>query len=395
MTARERYIETIRFGSPDRIPYRFGEPRPSTIAAWSYQGLGPDVDLHDVMGFDRWDTVDVDLLPLPRFDVVTLEEYDDKKIWIDELGATRIDHVNPATPGFVTRSWLDFPVKNRADYSEMKKRFDPRSPARFAADWNDYVAASRQRDHVLQLVAPGPFWRARDWVGFENLCLLCADDSRFVREMMDFAVDFLIETLRSRIDDLAIDILFVNEDMAYKTASMISPAMVRDLMVPAYTRLFDFARSAGVRSILIDCDGCIAQLLPIWIELGVDGTWPVEAAANNDPLEYRKTFGRTIALLGAIDKRELRFDFARVKREVMSKVPALLAQGGFIPGVDHGVPPDVPLRNFLYMAELIKALAEDRDPDNVDIDCYADVLGPVKEQWSMDLAQRLAMRDIS
>jgi len=32
----------------------------------------------------------------------------------------------------------------------------------------------------------------------------------------------------------------------------------------------------------------------------------------------------------------------------MSKVPYLIAQGGYIPGLDHSIPPDVPVRNFLY-----------------------------------------------
>ena len=100
-----------------------------------------------------------------------------------------------------------------------------------------------------------------------------------------------------------------------------------------------------------------------------------------------------MALLGAIDKRELRFDFARVKQEVMSKVPWLIEQGGYIPGVDHGIPPDVPVRNFLYMAELIKALAEGRKIGKVNIDCYENILGPIKEEWTMELAQRITSQD--
>jgi len=42
--------------------------------------------------------------------------------------------------------------------------------------------------------------------------------------------------------------------------------------------------------------------------------------------------------------------------QVMSKVPALLASGGYIPFVDHAVPPDVSFENFCYYMELIKNL---------------------------------------
>ncbi|MBI4232241.1 hypothetical protein HY605_03325 [Candidatus Peregrinibacteria bacterium] len=393
MTERERYLQTIRFGAPDRIPYRFGDGRESTFSAWYYQGLKQEIDLYKAMGHDRWEAVPVDLLPLPRFEKITLEEDEGKKIWIDELGAKRIDHKNSATPGFVTRSWLEFPVKDKSDFEHMKKRYQPDSPGRFPDNWPDYVASNKVRDHVLQLTVYGPFWRVRDWVGFENLCVLCAAESVFVREMMEYVIDFTIETLKNKISDLAVDFVFLSEDMAYKTASMISPKMVRELMVPGYRRLMDFLRSQNVQSVIMDSDGHIGELVPIWIELGIDGTWPVEIAAHNDPIAYRKKFGKNIALLGTIDKRELRFDFARVKQEVMSKVPYLIKQGGYIPGVDHSLPPDIPVRNFLYMAELIKAISEGRDLKGVNIDRYQDILGPVEKEWTMELAEQIARKD--
>ena len=394
MTPRQRYLETIRFGTPDRIPYRFGGPREATLRSWYYQGLKEGVNLGQVMGNDPNAGTPIDMLPLPRFEEVTLEEFDDKRIWIDFLGATRIDQKNPVTPGFVTRRWLEFPVKNWADFEEMKKRYQPDTPGRIPENWDEFVAKHRDRDYVLSLTVFGPFWRVRDWVGFENLCMMCATDRDFVKAMMDYVIDFTIENLRGRIADLAIDFLFISEDMAYKTASMISPAMVRDLMVPGYRRLMDFLRANNVGTVVMDCDGHVSELIPIWIDVGMDATWPIEIAAHNDPIAYRKEFGKEIAMLGTIDKRELRFDFDRVKREVMSKVPWLLEQGGYIPGVDHGVPPDIPVRNFLYMAELIKTLAEGRDTDTANIDRYQDILGPFREEWSMDLAQRIVMEDL-
>ncbi|MHB0874733.1 MAG: hypothetical protein ACYC5O_01685 [Anaerolineae bacterium] len=59
----------------------------------------------------------------------------------------------------------------------------------------------------------------------------------------------------------------------------------------------------------------------------------------------------------------------------------------------HGAPPDISVRNFLYMGELTKAVAEGRDVDRANIDRYADILGPVEEEWSMDLAERIVMAD--
>ncbi len=394
MTDRDRYIQTIKFGNPDRIPYRFGNPRESTLSAWYYQGLKKEVPLYEAVDLDDWRSMKIDFQPIPRFEERTLEEYDDKRIWIDEMGAKRIDHKNPVTPGFVTRSWLDFPVKTRDDFKKMIKRFNSQSPERFGEDLNKYIKQNTERDHVIRLTLHGPFWKVRDWVGFENLCMLCVTEPEFVREMMDFVIEFTIEVLEGKIDQLAIDQIFINEDMAYKTASMISPDMVKNLMVPGYKRLMNFLKCKNVATVVIDCDGHISELIPVWIDVGFDATWPVEIAANNDPVAYRKKFGKDIAFMGTIDKRELRFGFDEVKKEIMSKVPYLIEEGGYIPGVDHGIPPDVPVRNYLYMVELIRAIAEGKSVENVNIDKYFDILGPIKEDWTPELAERVIRQDI-
>ena len=46
MNARERFVETLTFGRPDRVPFSPGGPRESTLAAWHTQGLPQGVDWH-------------------------------------------------------------------------------------------------------------------------------------------------------------------------------------------------------------------------------------------------------------------------------------------------------------------------------------------------------------
>jgi hypothetical protein len=49
MNARERYLETLLFGRPDRVPLAPGGPRESTLAAWHAQGLPEDVHWLDAL----------------------------------------------------------------------------------------------------------------------------------------------------------------------------------------------------------------------------------------------------------------------------------------------------------------------------------------------------------
>jgi len=124
-------------------------------------------------------------------------------------------------------------------------------------------------------------------------------------------------------------------------------------------------------------------------EKGIDGTFPCEIAADNDPLAYRRKYGKDLALWGCLDKREIRSK-EMTYLEVMSKVPQLVEQGGFLPAVDHAVPPDVPLRSYLYMAELIKAIAEKRRiPQPDDPLPIEKQLGPIQRFWGPDLLERV------
>ena len=109
--------------------------------------------------------------------------------------------------------------------------------------------------------------------------------------------------------------------MAYKTASMISPKMVRELMFPGYRKLLDFLRANNVQSTIMDCDGYVGELIPLWIESGINVCSPIEVAAGNDLLAYRKRFGKNMAYRGGIDKRAIAKGGKVLENEVMRVCP--------------------------------------------------------------------------
>ena len=90
----------------------------------------------------------------------------------------------------------------------------------------------------------------------------------------------------------------------------------------------------------MDSDGYIGELIPIWIEAGINACDPIEVAAGNDIVAFRRQFGKKMAYRGGIDKRAIAKGGEVMRAEVMRVAP-LLEDGGFIPGCDHGVPPDV------------------------------------------------------
>ena len=371
MNDRERLRETLRFGHPDKIPLEPGGPRESTLEAWHGQGLPEGVDwktaLWDILHIPaeparhRCD-LDVTFKMIPTFEEKVLEHRDGHLVIQDWMGAVveisdKYDYSYlREAKDFVTRKWHSFPVQTRTDWEEkLAWRYDPHHPERFPADFEERCRRLRDRDTILRLDLPGPFWQLREWCGFEHLCLLMIEQPDFVLEMAEFWTDFVLRTLEPILARVELDQVQINEDMAYKLHAMISPKMIQRFLMPAWKKWIAALKAGGCAVVTVDSDGYIGELLPLWIEVGFEGTWPVEVAAGNDIVAFRAKYGHQIAYGGGIDKRALAAGGDEMRAELM-RVATVIRDGGYIPGCDHGVPPDISWPNFIGYTRLLAQL---------------------------------------
>jgi len=374
-TPRERYLEALTFGQPERVPLMPGGPRESTLAAWHSQGLASDkhylAALSRELGlpieaFSGPVGVDISTRMLPTFEERVLEHRDGHYIVQDWMGAiTEISDTYDYTyirtaKDFVTRRWHRFPVESPADWEVLAWRYDGDAPERYPVD----PAAAAEGIHASGCAAVisinGPFWQMREWMGMEGLCLAFIEQPEFIAELCDFWQRFTCRVLTRAFDELPIDVLQISADLAYKAHSMLSPAMTRRYLLPVYRAWVKLAREAGVRVIDMDSDGEVSELIPIWIEAGINVCDPMEVAAGNDIVAARRTYGTQMGYRGGLDKRALAAGGSVMRTELERVVPPLLETGGFIPSCDHGVPPDISWPDFIaytrYLAELLEWL---------------------------------------
>ncbi|HEY5584744.1 MAG TPA: uroporphyrinogen decarboxylase family protein [Ruminiclostridium sp.] len=371
MTLRKRYKETLLFGNPDKIPMYLGLARESTLVEWRKQGLPADRDYRVVLAESIGISIDAILerhkLPvsldlIPEFEPKILEHKGNHYIVRDWLGAIteisdKFDMSYLKSPkDFVTRKWHKFPVETKEDWQEMKKRFNPNEPGRLPSDFNEMCRKLKNRNLVEILSMNGVFWQLREWCGFENLCILMIEDPDFVHEMVEFWTEYMLKMLNTVLPNIQLDSCFISEDMAYKAHSMISPAMVREFILPAYDKWIPCIKKNGCPLVEIDSDGFIDELIPLWIEAGVNCCSPIEVAAHCDIVEYRRKYGKKMAYLQGIDKRLIAQGGKSMEEHVMKIVPAMLKEGGYIPGCDHGVPPDVSWNNYIEYSRLLAKL---------------------------------------
>jgi uroporphyrinogen decarboxylase len=369
MTNRDLYLKTLLFSNTGKIPFEPGGPRKSTIERWQKEGLPKDVSWSEYV-YNKLNinlpkskpvpAFSADFRMIPWFEEKVLEHKDGHYIIQDWMGAIleisdKYDYTYIRNAiDFVTRRWIKCPVANRDDWQEMKKRYDPNALQRVSTLTPEQVRQINDRDCYMAVSINGPFWQLREWLGFENLCTAMLDEPDFVAEMIEFWEDYVMRVFKRIFETgVVLDCVRISEDMAYKSHSMISPAMTREFLLPVYKKWIPYFKSNGVQIIDMDSDGYVAELIPIWIAAGVNVCDPVEVAAHNDIVLYRNIYGEKIAYIGGVDKRAIAAGGKVIEDELKRLSPLLNGSGGFIPSCDHGVPSDVSLENFIYYAELL------------------------------------------
>jgi len=143
-----------------------------------------------------------------------------------------------------------------------------------------------------------------------------------------------------------VDLLQVWEDVSMGTGPMVSPAVIKEFMVPYYKRIVQFMKQRGVEVILLDTDGDCNKLIPVYLEAGITGMYPFETHCGMDIVKVRREYPE-LQMLGGVPKSEIAKGPQRID-EILEPVEAVLKTGGFIPFGDHFIPPDVHWENFRY-----------------------------------------------
>ncbi|MFA6471137.1 MAG: uroporphyrinogen decarboxylase family protein [Candidatus Latescibacterota bacterium] len=358
MTERDRFHETMRFGNPDHPPYRELEPWPETFDRWYTEGLPKRADFKTYFGFDRYDPVGIDEEIHPVFREEVLEETDNDIIKNDWRGVKlKLSKSSRSIPFFYR-----FPVTDRESFRKFTAHLNPDSPDRYPLFWDIRVKELQNRTYPVYFGSGrtiGFFGPIREWVGPENLLVGFYDDPAWVHEMMDYYADFLIRLTTPMLRDVTPDCIHFFEDMAYRAGSLISPEFFRTFMMEPYKRVLDHFRKNGVPFFVVDSDGKIDELIPLFLELGIEAVYPFEVQAGMDILKIREKYGRDLVIWGGLDKRKLTGSKKDIETEVYSIVPNMLEQGGYIPTLDHEAPPDIPFENFCYYRQLVRKVCEE------------------------------------
>jgi hypothetical protein len=322
MNAQERLLTAISHEEPDICPSFFKNVTMDFIAKYEqlYE-IEDDVDLNSCFNGNYtyvmakvWNvTASCDFFacsrPDPSEQFKPIHLPDNRVVGAD--GRIRCDHF------YVDGYWTSKEVRD-----QFPKMVAP--DQRIFEEWGKFVQTSKDF-YVMPMI-----------YGFHEGLWLSVGVSTFSRVFRSQNVRKFYNSLLDELYEVNLDIckrileqdpnaiISFTDDIAYKDRLMISPKQFDDLYAPYYRKLFDFIHKHGGKT-MIHSDGQISQLVPNYIEIGLDVLQCLEPAANVDIFELDRLYGDKITWNGNVDvSRLLVFgpeeEVVRVSKELLERL---------------------------------------------------------------------------
>jgi len=351
MTGQERVNRAMERRDHDRVPRHesfWGE----TITRWQTEGLNGDS--HTVLDLLKSDFHSLNWLwPMAfpgREEVVSMDK--DTRVVRDGNGKLVRHWRNKSG----TPDHLGFECDSRAKWEKVFK------PALLGTGLqNDPEAVrrayqfGREKGRWCHLTGVEGFEETRSLMGDEITLMAMAEDPEWIRDVSQTFTDVMLRNLDGLMaTGIQPDGLWIYGDMAFKTATMCSPAMYRELIWPDHKRLCDWAHAHRMKFIY-HTDGDVNGVMDLYLTAGFDCLQPLECKAGMDIRRLCPQYGDRLSFFGNVDVMVLMTnDRAKIEAEVKAKLAAGMATKGYIYHSDHSVPPQVSWETYQFIIELLE-----------------------------------------
>jgi uroporphyrinogen decarboxylase len=210
----------------------------------------------------------------------------------------------------------------------------------------------------MKLMAMGPggvLENAIALAGYDNLCFMLSDDPSLAKAIFDNVGSRLLRYYELSVPYPSVGMVMSNDDWGFKSQTFLSPAHMREYVLPWHKKIVGVAHARGLPAVLHSC-GCLDEVMDDVIGYcGFDGKHSFED--NIIPVEdaYERWQGR-IAILGGID---VDFIISRPESEIRRRCRAMLerseGRGGYALGTGNSVPEFIPQDKYIA---LLKAALE-------------------------------------
>ncbi len=216
---------------------------------------------------------------------------------------------------------------------------------------NEYIAAIMPPGRKTLAFVFGIFEDLRNLMGFEEMAVKSIEEPDLVDEILEQLTILAEVAIDRAAAHPSTGAIFYAEDMGFNTSTMLSPAWMREHVIPKHKRLADACHKHGKPFLLHSC-GQIDALMDDLIEVvGIDARHSFQD--NIEPVEevYKK-YGDRIAILGGVDVDLLaRGTEEQVRTRTRQILEVCAPGGGFCIGSGNSVTNFCKIENYYAMLD--------------------------------------------
>jgi uroporphyrinogen decarboxylase len=213
----------------------------------------------------------------------------------------------------------------------------------------------RERGRWCHLTGVESFEETRSLMGDEITLMAMVEEPEWIVDVSRTFTNVMLRNLDAMMSTgIEPDGLWIYGDMAFKTATMCSPQMYRDLIWPDHKRMADWAHAHNMKFIY-HTDGDINGVLDLYAEAGFDCIQPMEVKASMDVRNVLPKYHKQFACFGNIDVMKMATnDLALIEEEIVSKFAIGKQYRAYIYHSDHSVPPSVSWETYQAIIKLVE-----------------------------------------
>lgn len=344
----ERFKNSIARKAFDRIPMSISLSQEMADILLRYTGQDYNTLVYKTLDVDRRSVS-------PRYIGPPSKKYPDGSY--ENIFGVRMRDVNYGH-GQYTEA-VGFPLANAGSVGEILRHSWP------SAAWYDYNSIKETLDKypdypfTVGYHALGWFsWDTRGMSQFlEDLILEPKIADAIIHEVSDFGYEYFIRLFSAGKDyvDKNFTAIHLADDWGTQEGLMISIDLFRRYFKSHYRRIIDIAHAAGVL-VEFHCCGSAVELIPEFINIGVDILNPIQTSAKGmTPHLLKEKYGNEIAFSGGVDVQTV-LPFStplQIRDEVFYLLDTMGKNGGYIIEPSHAIQVGTPPENILAMYKAV------------------------------------------
>lgn len=357
MNSRERMITALNHKEPDKVPLDFGGTlatiitRDANDTLRNYLGLpAEDPEVAEIM----CNTVRV------SEDILQLYKVDTRPVYISDptAGSFEFKSTNTFEDAYGV-TWK----KAGPYYDAINRPLKAGTPDELKnAKWEDVsdrkiVKGLKEKAKLLyenteyciiaDIPCIGPFEGGCTLRGYDNFLIDLYYNQKFAQALLDKITETALIKWDMLLDEIGefIQVAAQGDDIGMQQSTYISPEMYRKFIKPLHAKIFDLIHSKTKAKIFLHSCGSVYDIIPDFIEIGLDILNPIQRfAAKMDIKNLKKEFGKDLCFWGGgIDiQKQLPFlNKDEIRKEIENTLNILAPDGGYVFAFTHNIQPDV------------------------------------------------------